>query len=411
MSSNAIVALLLLVMGVTFWRPLRRVRAAQGLVYLASTGHLFLAIGYLIGLAIEPGLAQQITRDLGPVVSFIAAWVGFAVGMRFDLRLLRLVPRRAYALALFPAVSAATAVGAASFVALWSVGAGSTASAAGALILAAAASTSGPTLPAALRRRRVGRDIDAKSALRMMEFSAGLDDVLVVILSLVAFTLFRPQVEAVPPMVLLASTVSLGAILGLVTWLFLGGSARDDERLLLGLAVLAFAAGFGGWLLLSPAALLAVTGFVLVNLPGRRSELLLNVVAKVERPAVVILMTVVGVHIAGHLSVLFAVLLGLVLVLRLLAKLMAGRLTTDRIDGAPGAMMATPGWTLGLVSQGNLGLVVALSLFHVWQDDASLAVLAAIAVGSLINEMLAPPLLARALTASADAGRERRALS
>jgi hypothetical protein len=63
------------------------------------------------------------------------------------------------------------------------------------------------------------------------------------------------------------------------------------------------------------------------------------------------------------------------------------------------AMTPTPGWGQGLVPQGNLGLMVALTAYHVWADDVGLAVLAAVAIASLVNELLAPLMLARAVAA------------
>jgi hypothetical protein len=71
--------------------------------------------------------------------------------------------------------------------------------------------------------------------------------------------------------------------------------------------------------------------------------------------------------------------------------------------------LATPAqWTLGLAPQGILGLVVALSFFHVWRDDLALAVLAAVALGGLINELLGPMLLLRVLRRlSTEEGRAR----
>jgi hypothetical protein len=55
------------------------------------------------------------------------------------------------------------------------------------------------------------------------------------------------------------------------------------------------------------------------------------------------------------------------------------------------------------VPQGTLGLVVALSFYHVWKDPASLAVLAAVALASVLNELSSPWLLlalVRRVTAS-----------
>src|SRR5690606_33291929 len=127
------------------------------------------------------------------------------------------------------------------------------------------------------------------------------------------------------------------------TWLFLGGKAAEDERLLLGLGMLVFIAGFAGWLYFSPAAIAAVSAMVLVNLPGNRAKQLMDAVRRVERPAVVILMAVIGYHATGRITWLFfPLVVGLTLV-RILSKRFAG-VFVDRVPLAPG-LRTYPRWT------------------------------------------------------------------
>jgi hypothetical protein len=184
--------------------------------------------------------------------------------------------------------------------------------------------------------------------------------------------------------------------------LFLGGRATEDERLLLGLAMLAFIAGFAVWLDMSPAGVAAIAAVVLVNLPGGRMARLLVAVGKVERPAVVILMTVIGFHISDPVTWFFWPLLGIMTVLRAIANHWAGRVVAGVAPTMPG-MRTCRGWTHGLAPQGILGLMVTLSFFHVWQDDLSRTALAAVAAASLVNELVAPWLLLRLLRGIAPA--------
>ena len=386
----------LLAIAVTYWRPLRRVRAALGVGHFLSTGHAFLVMGLLLGALVGERPAKY-TDDLGPIVAFAAGWVGFATGMRFEVRVLRTVPLRAFVVALLPALLAAITVGAAGGAVLFFAGAPRPVAFGAALVIAAAAASSGPTLAAIVRTRRAGRMAATRSVLQMIEFSAGFDDILVVVLAILAFTLFRAPAEPMAPAVLLALALGGGAVLGLVTWLFLGGSANDDERLLLGLAMLAFVAGFAGWLLVSPAAVSAVAAMVLVNLRGRRMALLLRAVRRVERPAVIILMIAIGFDMAGPLDL--RVVLGVVLAMtgvRLGAKVLAGEVVSGRVPGAPG-LWARKRWGYGLVPQGILGLMVALSFYHVWGDIHARSVLAAVAIASVLNEALGGLLMLRLL--------------
>jgi hypothetical protein len=389
------VALVAIVVAIafTYWRPLRSVRTALGVDHLVSTGHAFLVLGYLLGL-VSGDRTAPVVDDIGPIVAFVAGWVGFATGMRFDFRVLRGLPVRAFVVAVLPGLAAASVLGGVAGAALVVTGLSTAKSLSVALTLGAAAASSGPTLVGVLRARRAGRSSAARPVLRMIEFSAGVDDVVVIVLAMLAFAVHRPESSPLHSVLLIVIAGGGGALLGVVTWLFLGGRASEDERLLLGLAMLAFIAGFSGWLYLSPAGVAAIAAIVLVNLPGARMDQLLVAVRRVERSAVVILMAVTGFHLTGHMTWMLLPLVFMMTVVRLVTKLVAGDLGAERSSSAPGLDTAR-GWGLGLAPQGTFGLVVTLSFFHVWHDDISRTVLGAVAAASLINEMIAPWLLLR----------------
>lgn len=408
MSAGALIALLLVVCALVLWRPLGGLRARLGITHLVSTGHAFLVLGFCAGLALPAHNARQIALDLEPVVAFIAGWIGFAVGMRFDRRVLGQVPRKAFAVALAPGLGAALMAGGAAFAGVlacapWLHRAiDPYEAAATALVVAAAAASSGPTLAFVLRRRRAGRAVKARTTLRMIEFSAGIDDALVVLLAIVAFSTFRVDAGPLPPPALIAAIVGAGLGLAIITYLFLGGRSAPNERLLLGLAMLALIAGFGSWFELSPASVAAVTAFFLVSLPGEQRLLLLSAVQKIERPAVVILMTVIGLETAQAATPLILPLIVAMTAFRLAGKVVAGAVVATEIPG-PAALAAPRNWALGLLSQGNLGLVITISFFHVWRTELALAAMAAVAASSLLNELLSPLLIAHVLKKNHDA--------
>jgi hypothetical protein len=385
MPTEALVAALVLLLALTFWRPLRRVRSLLGVSHLLSTGHAFLVLGFLAGLA-GGEWPVRVVEEISPVVAFVAGWIGFATGMRFDLRVLRAVPARAYVVALVPALTAALVVGGGCLAVMRVAEVPWTQALAAAFVVGGAASSSGPTLAAILRSRRAGRAAHVRGVLRMIEFSAGVDDIVVVVLAVLAFALFRADAASIAPIWFVVLSVLGGAMLGAITWLFLGGRAGDDERMLLSLAMLAFTAGFAGWLDLSPAGVAALAAVVLVNLPGERMAQLVETVHRVERPAVVILMTVIGYHAGGTQSWLVGPLVLTLTLVRWGVKHMTGRWLAGPIRRAPG-LVASRRWGDGLVPQGTFGLMVCLSFFHVWRDEVSLAVLAAVAAASLLNEL------------------------
>lgn len=401
MSTAVLVALGILVIGLAFWQRLQ-IRGALGIQHLIGTGHAFLVLGALAGAIFEPAESARLVGDISPLLALAAGWVGFASGMRFEIDVLAPVPRRAFAIALAPPIAAAAVVGGAAAAILWAAGVDTRQTMAVAGVLAAAAAGTGPTLAALLRNRRAGRAASARPTLRMIELSAGLDDAIVVLIALTAFALAPPVTgEAAAPLILLLALAG-GVVLGLVTWLFLGGGAGDTERLLLGLGILIFTAGFGGWLMLPPAAVTAIAAAVLTNMPGRRIDLLLNAVRRVERPAVVLLMLIIGFVAVGPLHWVVAPLLVAMTGVRLLAKHWTGELVAGEIPGAPG-LAARRGWGLGLMSQGNLGLIMVLSLTLVWGDPIARSALVAAAGASLLNELIAPMLLVRALRGQARA--------
>ncbi len=395
MAKGLALAIILVAVALTYWRPLKRVRTAVGLNHLLATGHAFLVLGFLLGL-LSGERQVSLAQDLGPIVALVAGWVGFAAGMRFDVRVLRLVPPRAFAVALFPAIVAALAVGGLGGILLVLSRTGTREVVAAALVLAAAAASTGPTLVAMIRTTLPGRSTEARPVLRMIEFSAGMADVVVVLLAVHSFAIFRAAAEPVDPALLIAAATGGGALLGGVTWLFLGGRATEDERLLLGLGMLTFIAGFAGWLHLSPAAVAAVAAIVLVNLPGDRMARLLQAVRRFERPAVVILMSVIGFHISGSITWLFFPLVLTLTLVRFVCKRWAGTLAAIAAPPTHG-LRVSRGWGDGLVPQGVLGLMVTLSFFHVWRDDTSRTVLAAVAAAGIINEIVAPWLFVRLL--------------
>lgn len=401
MALEVALTIIALSVALSFWTPLRRVRRALGLGHLAATGHAFLLLGVLAGL-VSLGPAQgRLSAELTPILSFATAWVGFAAGMRFDRRVLARLPARAFAVALAPAAAAALLVGPASAALLYAAAVPATEAAAAALVLASAAASSGPTLVAVLRTRRAGRAPEVRARLAMAELSAGLSDLLVILLASVAFILLRPADAPFNYALLTTASLAGGAVLGLVTWLFLGGHASDDERLLLGLGMLFLTAGFATWLELSPASVTAVAAITLVNLPGERAQSFFAAIGRVERPAVVILMTIIGYDVVGPQSWLTLALLAAFTVLRLVGKHAAGNaLAGPPLRGAPGLH---PGraWALALAPQGALGLVVALSFFGAWNDVPARSVLTAVAGAAVINELIAPWLLARAVRARA----------
>jgi hypothetical protein len=402
MSAAALAGVLLLLAAFSSSRRLQRVRRSLWLVHLATSGYLFLVIGYLLGLTRGAFGDPELHPELLPVAAMLTGWIGFSVGMAFHARVLRPLPWRAFKVALAPGAAALVVVGAASLLTFVLAGVRLRTAIAGAALLGAAAATSAPTLAAALRTRGrpTRRTADVWSNLRMIEFSAGLDVALALGAGVIAFAVTSHGVADIGAPLWLLLTLGAAVAVGIIAWLFLGAALSDDERLLLGIGMIAFGAGFGSWLGLSPVVIGAVAGMVLVNLPGDRMTLLRRALANVERPALVIVLVITGYLIAGAVDWLMLLLVPFLTLLRGAAKVRAARFAHGEIAGVRG-LKTGPRWGAGLVSQGHVGLVLALDYLTLHPQPFALTLLAAVALSGLINEIAAPTWMRRSVEAAA----------
>lgn len=397
MSGPVLVAVLLAAAFLASARRFGRIRQALGFSHLLVTGHAFLVLGAFVGLAVTEPQLDAMAHLLTPMSALVAGTLGFSIGMRFHGRVLRVMPPGAARVALTPALGASALTCVLAGLALTGFGLAPLEAITGALITAAAAAVSAPTLAAAIRRRRGGRSPELLASLRLVELAAGLSNAVTLGAAGLAFGLMRAQELGISGAFWVVCDIGFGLLTGLLTWLFLGGPSRRDERLLLGIGMIAFTAGLAEWFSLSPAALCAVAGATLVNLPGDRMASMAQAIRRLERPALVILMTLAGVYAVQvpHLA-----LIPLVLLLTLVrggTLVFLARRVTGRLAPATG-LAAGHDWGKGTIAQGSLGLVCALAFRQLWPGEAADLALAAIAIASVVNEIAAPRILLAALT-------------
>src|SRR3954470_5216078 len=72
----------------------RRIERRLGLTVLLSSGLPFLAMGVVFHLPGVGVLTDDIVKDLRPVLEFGLGWLGFVVGMQFDVRELDTMPAK-----------------------------------------------------------------------------------------------------------------------------------------------------------------------------------------------------------------------------------------------------------------------------------------------------------------------------
>src|SRR5690606_36844833 len=142
-----------------------------------------------------------------------AGWVGFAAGTRFEWRLPGTLPSRVFLVAFAPAATTVPVAVGACYLALGGSHLPALERVAVSAIFGAAAAGSGPSLAAIVRGRRAGRSADARSVLRMIELSASVGDLLVVVLAIVAFPLL--SADLVPALGIAAVAAAGGGGLGI----------------------------------------------------------------------------------------------------------------------------------------------------------------------------------------------------
>ncbi len=274
-----------------------RVKAYErrlGVTVLVSAGIPFLVMGALFARDFIGILTPDILVDLKPVFEFGLGWVGFVVGLHFDVRRLDRMPASlSPVIAIESIVPMVTTAGLCAM-ALIGLGVPWTGAdfARDALVLAACAAPSAP-ISLEVWGRRSGH-----LAARMLDEITNIDEVVgLAVLGAVAI-LYRPEDPnlrwVLPPSAWLLVTLGLGGVLGILTYVLLRGARNAGEELAYLLGAVALSAGVAGYLALSVPVVCALAGALLANLPLRDLGGLKRLMLTVERPIYLIFLLVVG---------------------------------------------------------------------------------------------------------------------
>ncbi|MDC0746911.1 hypothetical protein [Polyangium mundeleinium] len=265
-----------------------------GVTVLISAGVPFLAMGAIFSLDSVGILTPQVLLDLKPAFEFGLGWVGFVVGLHFDVRKLDALPTSLGPVIVLESVVPMLTTAGLCAMALLGMGVPweRNAFARDALVLAACAAPSAP-ISMEFWERRVGR-----KAARMIDEVTSLDEVTGLALLGVVAILFRPENDTtrwvLPSSAWLLLTLGLGGVLGILTYVLLRGAHNAAEELTLLLGAVALSAGVAGYLALSVPVVCAIAGALLANLPIRDLEGLKKTLLDVERPIYLIFLLVVG---------------------------------------------------------------------------------------------------------------------
>jgi len=349
---------------------LGRTRAALGLKPLTAPALLFVPLGAILGPAGAGWLGLDLLGRLYPAMSTALAALGIFVGLGMSLD--QRSERRLLAAASLEAiVTIALVSGAFAYVlTAWEVRPDI-----GLLPLAlalglCASATAAGVAPA-----------DAPLADRLAVRIADLDDVLPIAIGGVVLALAATSAP-LEVMRLAAGNVALGLAVAVAGWLLFDRAHGEAERAVFVIGVVALLGGGAAYLGVSPLLSGMVAGLFWKHAPGRADTIIRDDLRRLQHPLVVLLLIFAGA--SAQPSTLALWLLGPYVLIRLAGKLAGGWLVSRvMFELSPGDIGSH------LLAPGVIGLAFALAFHHASGTTASLAVLTAVAAGTLIGELLA----------------------
>jgi Kef-type K+ transport system membrane component KefB len=353
-------------------RRVRRLEETLGIHSLIAGGFPFVALGLIakhpsVGAISDVGLAT-----LGPLIEFALGWLGFLVGLRFDLRAAEKLPKRlGTTIGLETALPFAVAALTCGALVAWL----------GDSSVATAAARSGVLLgiAAAMSTPQSGTSQPSSGPAHVL--AKHLDEVVGVLgLALVA-VLFRPaRVELaweLPGTVWLFLAVGMGATLGVLAYVLLRRTISGAESIAIVLGSVAFTGGMAAYVSLPPIVVCFVAGLVLANAPGARKEELRKTLGVLERPIYLVFLFVAGaLWDPGDWR-------GWALLFTFVASRLVGLSVAARAS-RPAEVVSGPFAPLSVVS-----IAVAVSAQSLYQSPALPWMMTAVIGGAMVSEVLA----------------------
>jgi hypothetical protein len=392
---NPVLALaLVLVAGTAVTRLPRR--------WLSQSPHfdLVLAVGtplILLGLLLGPGigiLERPVLRALAPLTALAIGWIGAVFGARFEWRFVRRIPRPVWLLVLLQSVAVFALVAGVAWAmvrAIPGLAAAWFPTLPAVLTLAAAAAVSGPGA-VALAAESVGiRRVWAHA----VGLAAALDTAFGALGFTLALAIYHPNQpvfgSALAWYEWLLLAVGSGLLIGVIfLWLArLESSGGDITMPVLGTVLLGSGIGYAADL--SPFVVCAIAGTMMVNLSPARRRIRALLLAW-EHPIHAIFLIIAGALLrlpTPWIIAAAAVLAGV----RVVVKWSVVRFAR----GPLGAMVLPPNTGMATVAQGGVALALGINFYITYGGAAAGAVVTTIVLGTAIAQLIAPPLMLRAL--------------
>ncbi len=360
----------------------KRTSARFGVHAVASTGLPFLLLGAFFHLDAIGILSERVLGHLRPLLEFGLGWIGFAVGMQFDLRQLDRLPKGiASAVAIVAFVPMLTVAVACTPV-LLSLGVFPHHGLYRNLIVLCACGAASAALDKAFAKT-------GPAAAFLREITLQDEVVALALLGLVA-VFFRAESTQVawrlPRSAWLLVALGVGALLGIVAFVLLRGARKPSERIAVLLGTVAFAAGMAGALDLSVPVTCAMAGALLANLPVRDDEGVRKILIDFEGPLYLVFLVVVGASWDPRpwqgwaLAIAFTIARGY-------GKALGARLAARSVRGLPSEAVVTS----ALLPQSPVAVVVivAASMITGATSDVTKWLFNAMIVSAVLTELFA----------------------
>ncbi len=348
---------------------LLRRRSALGLAPSLTPAVAFLLLGFILGPRALGWFSPRLMARLDLAVTIALTVLGVLVGVALG-REIRRAARLFLAASLESAVTTA-AVMAATMYFVHATGVPIDVSIAGfSLALGLCASASSAT----------SADPDSEEAAAVATRVADLDDVLPIVLAVVAFAVLSTH-DRSQSIVLLLAPLLIGLAVGAIGWLVFDRAESGPERVVFVLGTLALAGGAAAYARVSPLAVGLVAGFVWTAAPGRADRIVDADLRKVQHPLVVLLLVAAGAQSTMTTAAFW--LLPPYLLFRLAGKVTGAWFSAPFVDVRASDLAAF------LMPPGVLAVAFALNFRQVLPPAMGDVLLSTVALGTAAFELFA----------------------
>ncbi|MEO7189825.1 MAG: hypothetical protein ABI051_02070 [Vicinamibacterales bacterium] len=353
----------------TWLLSLLRTRSALGFAPSLTPAVIFLPLGMLLGPHAIGVLSPRLLERLDSVVTVALAVLGVVVGAALA-REVRAATRLFFAASAESLITTGVVAGATAYF-VFATGLPVHAPlAAFSLALGLCASTSSAT----------SADPDSEPAAAVATRVADFDDVVPILVGVLAFALLPSKVEG-SAIGLAFAPILLGLTTGAIGWLLFERAESGPERVVFVLGTLALAGGSAAYLHVSPLGVGLVAGFTWTVAPGRADRIVADDLHRVQHPLVVLLLVTAGALAVPSIAAVW--LLGPYLLCRVAGKVVGAWASARIVEVSPADLASY------LMSPGVLGIAFALNFRQTLPEPAGEMLLATVAIGTAAFELFA----------------------